>query len=331
MAVTGWHHNAIHNNHLKRNVGVVLTVLAALALAFWTRAAAAEEPAAVLAVVSGSVHIQRGDAAIAGTFGATLQAGDVVETGKDGEAAILFESGQIIELSSGSRMSIGSLPEKNEPVMAQVPDAFQGSLTRFAQKPSDQGLTSLPDLRSGGAGDTPVPVAPRHSLVTPGNVRFQWSPVEDAMEYRVILTGPDGATLQESAAGTEWTGGEGTFAAGQKWTWKVEAVTMDGDISSETVTFEVATPEQVAELSGLREKLAPLLDSEDVVREDAAAYLLGSYCRSTGFLDEAIVQLETVARRNPERKEIHRELGYLYQAVGRNDKAAEAYRLALKE
>jgi Tfp pilus assembly protein PilF len=111
----------------------------------------------------------------------------------------------------------------------------------------------------------------------------------------------------------------------------VEAITVDGSVSSEAVTFEVASPEQHEELSSVREKLAPLMESEDSTREDAAAYLLGTYCRSTGFLNEAITQLETVVLRNPDRKELHRELGYLYQAVGRNDKAVESYRLALKE
>jgi hypothetical protein len=298
-------------------------------------AKAKKDPAAVLAVVSGGVTIHRAGATLDGSFGASLEPGDVVETGSDAQAAVLFDSGQIIELGPGSKISIGSLPAKDAgaggPVLAQMPDAFSGGLARFAQSASDEaGISALPDLRGGASGDQPEPLSPRNTRVNAGTLGFRWSAVEDALEYRVHLKGPGGVTAMHPATGTTWTS-ETPFTAASRWTWSVEAVTPDGAVRSSEVAFEVASTDQAGELAQLKGRLEPLFGSKDRTREDTASYLLGSYCRSTGFYDEAIAQIEALVARNPERKELHRELGSLYQAIGRNDKAAQEYRQALEE
>jgi hypothetical protein len=293
----------------------------------------ASDPAAVLAVVSGSVSVTRGKATLDGSFGAALEPGDVVSTGDGAQAAVLFESGQIIELGPGSRITIGSVPGKSpdSPVVAQVPDAFSGSLGKFARSSSaSSGLALLPDLRGGNSGQ-PEPLSPRNTRVAPGGATFTWASVEDALEYRVILAGPKGATQTHPATVASWKAPEALFQAGERWTWSVEAITPDGSLRSQEATFEVATPEQWSEITALQSRLEPLLSSDDETRRDAATYLYGTYCRSAGFYGEAIVRMEALVTRHPERKELHQELGSLYQAVGRNDKAAEEYRLALKE
>jgi len=291
------------------------------------------EPAAVLAVASGTVNVVRGDSKLSGTFGAALQPGDVVETGSDAKAAVLFESGQMIELGPGSRITIGSIPGKSDGgnLVAQVPDALSGNLGRFAQTSGDEGLSALPTLRGGGSDMKPTPLAPRNSLIRPGEAPvFRWKPVEDAMDYTVILTGPGAAAGRHRASDASWTPDAG-FKAGESWTWSVEALTADGPVTSDPVTFEVASEKADAEVADLAKRLDPLMSGGDPVRNDAAQYLMGSFCRSTGFYTDAISRLEDLAARHPDRKELQRELGSLYQAVGLNDKAAEAYRRALKE
>jgi tetratricopeptide (TPR) repeat protein len=306
--------------------------LSFLALGLYPAPVRAEDPAAVLAVVAGDVTIKRGEETLDGSFGASLQAGDIVETGADAQAAVLFESGQIIELGPGSRISVGSLPDKQGtgPVMAQVPDAFSGSLDQFAHTSSgEEGLAALPNLRSSGNEDRPDPITPRNSLVTPSENTFEWTPVEDVLEYRVIASDGD----QKVSHGTEettWTLADHELSPGEQWGWSVEAVTMDGAIQSDQVAFEVASEDQLAALANLEKKLGPLLDSEDSTRIDTATYLLGTYCRSAGFFNQAIVHLGELVTRHPDRKELHEELGFLYQAIGRNDKAAEEYKLALR-
>jgi len=295
---------------------------------------AAKDPAAVLAVVSGSVVIRRGDATLDGSFGAALDPGDIVETGDGAQAAVLFESGQIIELGPGSRITIGSVPSQSgeSPVLAQVSDAFSGSLGKFARSTSgSEGLSVLPDLRAGGGGGEPEPITPRNTRIAAGVAGFSWSPVDDALEYRVHLTAPGGAKQSFNSTKTTWSSPDGTFKAGERWSWSVEAVTPDGSLHSEETAFEVATPEQWAEIASLKSRLEPLMSSEEPNRRDAAAYLYGSYCRSAGFYDEAISELEELVARHPDRKELHEELGSLYQAVGRSDMAAQEYRKALTQ
>jgi hypothetical protein len=293
-----------------------------------------KDPAAVLAVVSGTVNVLRGDAKLDGSFGASLQPGDIVETAAGAQAAVLFDSGQIIELGPGSRITIGSVPSKasDGPVMAQVPDALSGSLNRFTRSSEGtEGMSVMPDLRGGGSGDKPIPLSPRNTRVAPGAIALTWSPVEDVLEYHVHLAGPGKAAGTYTSTTASWTAPKDGFAPGQRWTWSVEAVTADGGLKSDEVAFEIASADQWNEITALTSRLDPLRSSGDATRQDTAAYLLGSYCRSAGFYGDAITQLEGLAQRHPDRKELHQELGSLYQAIGRNDKAAEEYKLALKE
>jgi hypothetical protein len=287
------------------------------------------QPAAVLAVVAGDVTVERGGDRLDGSFGAALQAGDVVMTGDGAQAAILFESGQILELGPGSRISIGALPSKGGEELAMA-DAFAGSLDRFTSA-GGQGSAPL-DLRAGPGGERPDPIHPRTTLVTPGIIEFQWEEVEGALEYRLIVTGP--GTLAGTYAITEpsWSpSAEVILAPGQRWTWYVEAITPEGPVNSDPVAFEVASEEQVQELENLLGELQPLLESADPTRTDAANYLLGSYCRSAGFYGDAIKHLQVLLARYPDRKELHRELGAVYQAVGRTDLAAQEYAKALED
>ena len=315
-------------------VALAATALVLSALVSPAAAQSGDDPAAILAVASGVVNIQRGGEAVPGSFGAALQPGDVVETGADAQAAVLFESGQVIELGPGSRITIGEVPGRGGEgsLVAEVTDAFSGGLSKFAQTSSGEGgLSALPTMRGSAGTDQPDPIAPRNTLIVPGAVSFTWAAVEDVLEYRVVLTGPGSAAGSHRASSNTLSLPADGFAPGQTWTWKVEAVTPDGPVDSESVSFEVASDQASAELMGLGERLAPLMGSEDATRTDAAHYLMGSFCRSAGFYGDAITHIEVLTERHPDRKELQRELGTLYQAVGRNDKAAEAYRLALKD
>jgi hypothetical protein len=292
-----------------------------------------KDPAAVLAVVSGNVNVLRGDAKIDGSFGAALQPGDIVETTAGAQAAVLFDSGQIIELGPGSRITIGSVPAKggDNPSMAQIPDALSGGLSRFARSTDGaEGMSLLPgnDELRGGKSQKPDPLTPRNTRVAPGALTFTWSPMDDVLEYRVKLEGPGKTAGTYTSSTASWTAPKDAFTAGQSWKWSVEAVTAEGSILADPVTFTVASADQYNEISALTSRLDPLISSGDATRMDTAAYLLGSYCKSAGFYNDAITQLEGLSKRHPDRKELHQELGALYQAIGRDDKAVEEYRLA---
>jgi hypothetical protein len=162
----------------------------------------------------------------------------------------------------------------------------------------------------------------------PGAMTFTWSPVEDVLEYHVHLEGPGKAAGTYTSSAASWSAPKDGFAPGQSWKWSVEAVTADGTLSSDPVAFEVASTDQSNEITALTSRLDPLVSSGDATRMDTAAYLLGSYCRSAGFYGDAITQLEGLSKRHGDRKELHQELGSLYEAIGRNDMALAEYKLA---
>jgi hypothetical protein len=314
-------------------LGVVLTLGLLHTAPGESLAGDAKEPAAILTMVNGDVTITRGGKTLKGTFGATLLAGDVVETGAKSEASMFFESGQIYELSPGDRITVKAKPAQDLSgnLIAQASDAASGGLDRFANTSSgEEGLAALPTLRSGSNEDTPNPITPRNSLITPEETSFEWTPVEDVLEYRITLSAGDNK-ISHGTEATQWAPSDREFRPGERWGWSVEAVTMDGSINSEQVAFEVASKEQVTELTRLEKDIKVLLDSEEPTQIDTATYLLASYCRSAGFFNRAITHMETLIERNPDRKELHAELGFLYKAIGRYEKAAEEYQLALKE
>jgi tetratricopeptide (TPR) repeat protein len=166
-------------------------------------------------------------------------------------------------------------------------------------------------------------------MIRPGAVTLTWQEVDDVIEYSVLVKAKEGE--QTLRAEENMVALATPLEPGDQLVWSVEAVTMDGAIASDPVRFEVAPDALLQELSDLEDRLNPLLASDDDTRVDAARYLMSSYCRNVGFYGEAIDHLTALAQRHPDRKELHQDLGSLYQAIGRDDLAAEAYKRALKD
>jgi hypothetical protein len=318
-------------NYLKMCILAVWAALVAGVPA--ARAADAPAPAAILTVVSGDVQVKRGDEILIGEFGTPLRSGDVVKTGQNAEAAVFFETGQIIELGPGSSITVGGVPnaQGTEPLMAEVPEALSGDLTRFAQTSlGGEGLSAMPTLR--GAGEELAALSPRNTRVLPGVTTFTWTEVDDVLEYRLVLAGPGKAAGSHRTEDTSWTlPAESALGPGEQWTWHVEAITAEGTLRSEPVSLEVASADAAKEREALESRLQPLLAAGESGKNETAIYLLGSYLRSAGFYEDAIVRVRELQARHPDRDELHRELGYLYQATGRHAEAAAEYRLALDD
>ena len=294
-----------------------------------------DRPVAFLAAVQGKVEIQRGDRTLEGTFGGPLHAGDILRTGPDSKAAFIYDSegggnGQVWELGPGSSIRIGQ-PPTGVAAMTQVPEGYSEKLDQFVRDASGEaGLSALPNMRAAGDGDGPEPLSPRDSKIAPDQVTFSWKPVEDALEYRVALSGEGVQAGSHATSEPEWIPDTG-FEPGGKWAWQVEAITPDGPIASKEVSFEVATREQVKNLTDVQEQMDSLLDSKNATEVDTGLYLLGTYCQNERFFNQAISHFENLVSRHPGRKELHLRLGILYMAVGQNDKAIEQRRLATGE
>lgn len=315
----------VSNIKLASILGTVLLLLGAPAIP----AAAADAPAAVLTATEGEVTIQRGEESLAGTFGAPLASGDIVKTGAKGKATVLYPSGKIVQLGPSTSLDLkAGAGDDTGDLLLQVPDVSGDDAPIFAQAAStEQGLAAVPAMRSGDAEIEAI--GPRNTKVRAGALTFRWSEVDDALEYTLILSGPGAGAGKHRVTETSWTAPADGFAPGETWTWSVEAMTPSGPVASNPVSFEVASEATAAELARLEGSLAPLIKDSDALRSDTAAYLLATYCRSLEFYADAIVHLEGLAARHAERKELHRQLGSLYEAVGQDRRAAESYRRAL--
>lgn len=293
-------------------------------------AQAEDAPSAMLASASGTVTIHRAGEAKAASFGAQLKSGDKIEAGKDGKASVLFSSGKLVELASGSSISIGGTPEADGDVLAQMNSG--DNLGRFAQTASgDEGLSVLPNLRSSDNSELTL-LHPRNTVVRAQGIMFKWSEVPDALEYTLRISGTDGTHKDFRATSAHWKPGKDmVFKPNERYDWSVQAITEDGELNSGRVHFGVATVETAEAIAKLETALGPLLETKDATRAAGAQYLMGSYLRTAGLYGDAIVYMETIIKNNPDHPELHRELGALYEAVGHTAKAAACYRRALDE
>ena len=302
-----------------------LAVLLLVSLLLLPAGALAGEAAAVLVSASGPVVVVRGGSEIAASFGTSLETGDVVRAGKDGRASILYASGAMVEVGSGGEATV-KVDDGGGPLLATAAGSA-GELADFAQvAASDEGLAALPTLRSGGVEEG-APLHPRGTVVADTQPTFTWTEVPDALEYTVILQGEGEAAGRHGAAGPAWSPESGLEPGGE-WTWQVEALTEDGPVTSNPVNFSVADTETVEKYAALHAELAPMLESGDPGKADAAAWMLAGWCGNRHLYGDAIVALEGLTARHPERKELFLQLGSLYQATGRTAEAVAAYRRA---
>jgi hypothetical protein len=285
-------------------------------------------------MVSGAVNIQRDTERLDGMFGQRLRAGDIVATGGDGSAAIMFASGYLIEIGESSRMTIrdiGGVSTRPEggTVITQVSSDVAGQLTRYAQRASGGGgPMALPPMRSSDGKRIEL-LTPRRTTIVNRTPTFRWTEIADALEYRVHLSGDGRASGSHRASEARWTlPAELAFGAHQTWTWNVEALTPDGTLHSESVPFDVASDSLTQIVHAMAGRMKPLLESDDPPRGDSARYMLATTFRNLGLYSDAIEQYEILISRHP-RAELHQELGELYRVVGRYEEAALEYRRAL--
>jgi hypothetical protein len=103
--------------------------------------------------------------------------------------------------------------------------------------------------------NVPVLHAPARTAVISTRPLFQWSGVEGAASYRLVLKGADGAALWEAAvAGTELTPApDRALSPGADYGWRIEAVGSDGrSISDASANFSVAPAEVIRRLEALK-------------------------------------------------------------------------------
>jgi len=299
---------------------LILALVACAAV--WSLALADAGRGAPLAIVTGvqgdvQVVVPGSAAPSPVALGANLYEKDELRLGKGGQTTLLFESGQILEVTAAEK-----------PTFTITRDSYRGSgVQRVALGKSGQDAAgSIFETRSRGVNtgnlvfervrgsEDEVQLArPMDSAVLAANPTFAWT-APAGFKGRLVVTAQDGRkAIDAPVQGTSltWTG---SLPAGESFTWTVAA---DG---------ETAPEERVAEFKTLSEAdqkalVAARADIEKNAPAMSCQLMLGLLYRQAGLYHDAIASFEPLSASNPDNAWLHEELGWLFYQVGQLERS----------
>jgi hypothetical protein len=164
---------------ISRFVRALLLTVLALSLA----TIASADPFAVIASVKGKVDVTpaKGGASQQAVFGRGLDKGDKIAVAPGGAATLAVSDGTVIELTAGSKMTIGTkdAAKPGTAPAAAIPGEVYASVTKFVAGGSRQtGLVAMSELRSAPAeSDSPFILSPRKTALLVDRPSFAWRAV----------------------------------------------------------------------------------------------------------------------------------------------------------
>jgi hypothetical protein len=141
--------------------------------------------------------------------------------------------------------------------------------------------------------NVPVLHAPAQTTITTTTPLFQWGGVEDSTGYRLILKGSDGTVIWDTPTATTEliVPQERSLPAGERYTWRIEAIGSDGrTISDASASFSVAP-------SGVIKRLAELKPGPNAPFGRRVLY--AAQLREAGALTDAKEQWKILAQERP--------------------------------
>lgn len=281
---------------------------------------------AFIAELNGRVEVARtaSKSPERGTLGLPLQRGDKVQVATGGSATLLFNDGNLVELSEKSSLTVGAQAKKPgaeaNPMMAGV---FQSVSEGVVGGSRETGLVALAPVR-GGAARTELILEPRQTEILEGRPTFRWRMVKGATRYLVSVTGDAGEIWQHETSDTtlSYPVDAPALPTGLDLLWKLSAAGDRGPIAEEENSFRIKPAEESAAIR---------LKVEQIEKHagGAAPFLAGAYLGGQGLLLDAIARFEKLCQARPNQPGPHEALGQLYRAVGLMDLAATELQTAL--
>lgn len=283
---------------------------------------ASAEPLAVLMAASGDVSVERsGEGQVPGVFGMHLMDGDVVVTGSNASAEIMFSAGHWIQVDAGSRLGIqGSRGGNRQPAAPSME-----SVQAFAKLKDERGTSSLALVRSGGESDLDL-LTPCKTKVATARPTFRWAASEPVPE--VTLTVYDGKGVHWSgdvSGATQFTYPDDAPALepGVTYTWAVESSDplMLPPLRSRTELFGILPADEAASVT---EALTASSAMEGASSRGQALVRASIYYRH-GLLDDAIASTREALEAQPDAHELRSILARLLSETGRTQEALAEY------
>ncbi|MCZ6766828.1 MAG: tetratricopeptide repeat protein [bacterium] len=283
-----------------------------------------KSPLAVLLSCKGDVTIKKPSGeAIKGTFGISLMDGDVVLTGADASAELLYEDGLYVEVGPGSEVRVGKASgAPSDPSPGRTFEMVQD----FIKLKDTEGTSHLAGFR--GKHEEGLRLeSPSQTRIRANDIVFTWNGAGAGDELRVTIESESGVHFQKDVEGTtrfEYPPEAPELVPGTSYSWAVE--TTDPlrfpPLRSPAAFFEVITPEDENRLQ------ASLADISGEKHRGGSAHPLvrASIFHGFGLLDDAIAETRKAVGEDSSNRMLHAILANLYEEAGRTDEALAEYK-----
>ncbi|MGH7276541.1 MAG: tetratricopeptide repeat protein [Candidatus Rokuibacteriota bacterium] len=249
-----------------------------------------------------------------------LRPGDQLQVQGDVRVVVLFHAG------GGTK----TVTAENSPfTVASAAGAGGGQLKTVTSSVSQflLGKQDAPQYRrlsTRGLTRPPLIIAPRHTRVLPTDLRFEWEG-GDRLRYTVRLVGPQGTVWEQRdlpRQPLDYPVTAPPLTPGVPYRWELEAPGHPVERSQ----FEVLSE---ADAARVRSALAAL-DRAEGYSPGTLVVMRTALLFEEGLYNEARRQIEAAVAVQPDEPNLRLLQGHVYQRIGLNGKAADAFDLSAK-
>jgi hypothetical protein len=174
-------------------------------------------------------------------------------------------------------------------------------------------------LSTRGLTVDPLIISPRHTRVFPAELSFEWEG-SDRLRYTLRIVGPQGVVWEQTGLPRQpvvYPASAPPLTPGVPYRWELEAP----GHPVERTQFEVLTDADAARIRGA----LGALERAEGYSPGTLIVMRSALLFEEGLFDEARRQLERAVAAQPDEPNLRLLQGHVYQRVGLNGKAAEAF------
>lgn len=293
--------------------------------------AATDTPLAVLMSCKGDITVSTASGeTISATFGHQLQAGDVVKTGSDSSAEILFEDGNWIAIGAGSSLQIKE-PKTSAPRTAAPKEKNFEVVQNFLKLKDSGGTSSIAGLRSGSQNAEISLESPCQTRVRNDRPEFHWIVSDPDLALCLTIYDENGifwkTDLEPGSTTVPYPADAPALESGITYSWTIETTDplLFPPLRSQAAFFEILGAE---EENRLEQALVSLTADQKPSKSSHYLYKASLFFE-LNLVEDAIRETKLALEHDPGNTALHSILARLYAETGRNEDALREYNLIL--